>query len=88
MSIGWPLAVVAVAIVIGIVAVLSTVLAARGAVATEEAKGKYGEQYRMLAADYEKLAKETRDVQAAMRTDLDDLRAKVESIEKMMREVG
>ena len=88
MTIEWPLAVIVVAIVIGGVALISTVLAARAGVETEEAKGKHGEQYKMLAADYEALAKETRDTQAKMRTDLADLRAKVESIEQMMREVG
>jgi hypothetical protein len=88
MIIGWPLAVIVVAIVIGGVAFLSTVIASRAAVDAEEAKGKNGEQYKMLAADYEKLAKETRDAQAAMQADLADMRAKVESIEKMMREVG
>lgn len=88
MSIGWPLAIVLVAIVLGGVSLLATQMAAKAGVAGEEAKGKYGEQYRMLAADYEKLAKEMRDSQLAMQGDLADMRAKVESIEKMMREVG
>lgn len=88
MSIGWPLAVVLVAIVLGGVSLIATQMAAKAGVAAEEAKGKYGEQYRMLAADYEKLAKEMRDSQAAMQADLADMRVKVESIEKMMREVG
>ena len=84
----WPEAIVVVIGIIGVVAVLSTVLGGRAAVAAEEAKGKYGEQYRMLSDDYEKLAKEMRDVQAAMQADIGEMRAKVESIEKMMREVG
>jgi hypothetical protein len=42
----------------------------------------------LIAADYEKLAQETRDATKAMQTDLATLRAKVDSIEKMMREVG
>jgi uncharacterized protein YoxC len=88
MSIGWPLAIVAVAIVLGGVALISTVLAARAGVAAEEVKGKNGEQYKRLAADYEKLATETREAMTAMRTDLADVRSKVESIEHMMREVG
>ena len=84
----WPVAIVVVIGILGLVAVVSTVLAGRATVATEEAKGKYGEQYRMLAADYEKLAKEMRDAQAAMQADIAEMRAKVESMEKMMREVG
>lgn len=88
MTIGWPVALVAIAIIIGIVTVLSTIAAGRAEVAREEAKGKYGEQYRMIAADYETLAKETRDAQAAMQSDLAELRKKVDSIEQMMREVG
>lgn len=88
MSIGWPLAIMVVFIIIGVVAVASAVIGGRAQVAQEEAKGKYGEQYRMLAADYETLAKETRDAQAAIRADVAEIRAKVESIERMMREVG
>jgi hypothetical protein len=88
MSIGWPLAVVIVAIVIGGVAFLSSTVASNAAVEAEKAKAEGGEAYKTLASDYEKLAKETRDAQAAMKADLADVRAKVESIEKMMREVG
>ncbi len=54
----------------------------------EKEKGKYGEQYRLIAADYETLAKEMRDAATAMQADLTRLREKVESIEAMMREVG
>jgi len=88
MSIGWPVALIVTAIIVGIVAFLSTVVASRTEVEKEEAKGKYGDQYRTLAADYETLAKEQRDIQAAMQSDLAELRKKVDSIENMMREVG
>lgn len=88
MNIGWPLAIVIIAIVIGIVAYLSTLSAADSAVAVEAEKARGGEAFKQLTADYEKLAKETRDVQVAMQSDLADMRAKVESMEKMMREVG
>ena len=87
-TIGWPAAIIAVFILIVVAVVLSTYFGGRAAVAGEEAKGKYGEQYRLIAADYEALAKETRDLQAAIQTDLAELRTKVESIEAMMREVG
>jgi len=85
---GWPAAIVIAVIVIGVVAFASTIVAGNASVGTEEAKGKYGEQYRMIAADYETLAKETRDASQAMQGDLAKLREKVDSIEHMMREVG
>ena len=85
---GWPLAVVIAIVIIGVVAVLSTIVAGNASVAAEKAKGEYGEQYRMIAADYETLAKETRDATSAIQTDLVTLREKVDSIEHMMREVG
>ena len=70
MSIGWPAAIVLMAVIFGAVTLLATQMAAKAGVAGEEAKGKYGEQYRMLADDYEKLANETRDIQAAIRADV------------------
>jgi hypothetical protein len=84
----WPAAIVLVALILGGVSILATQMAARSAVAAEEAKGKYGEQYRMIAADYETLAKETKDAEIAIQADIAAMRQKVESIEAMMREVG
>ena len=60
----------------------------KAAVRAEEAKGKNGEQLRRLAAEYETLARETRDLQTVMQADLAELRQKVDSIERMMREVA
>jgi ribosome-binding protein aMBF1 (putative translation factor) len=57
-------------------------------VAKEEAKGKYGEQYRMLVADYGQFAKEMRDATQAMQSDLAAMLERVDSIDRMMREVG
>ena len=88
MSIGWPVAFIAVFLIIGLVAVISTIYAARAAVEGEQVKGKHEEEYRALAATYETLARETREVQAAMQADVATLREKIDSIEKMMREVG
>jgi len=87
-TIGWPVVVVLAIIMIGVAAVLSAVVAGRAQVASEAEKGKSGEQYRTLATDYEGLAKETRDVQKAMQADLAELCKRVESIERMMKEVG
>jgi len=85
---GWPLAVLIAVVVVGGVALLSSVVAGNASVATEKAKGENGEQFRTLAADYEALAKETRDAATAIKADLATLREKVDSIEQMMREVG
>jgi len=87
-TIGWPVVVVLAIVMVGVSAVLSAVVAGRAQVASEAEKGKSAGQYRALAADYESLAKETRDVQKAMQADLAELRKRVESIERMMREVG
>ena len=57
-------------------------------VAKEEAQAKHAEQYRTLAADYETLARETRDATSALRSDLATMLERVDSIERMMREVG
>ena len=88
MNIGWPVAIVLVAVVLGGVSLLATWLAANSSAAIEEAKGRNGEQYRTLSADYEKLAKETRDSLGAMLADMASLKTAVESMEQMMREVG
>jgi len=85
---GWPVAIIVIIVILGVVALLSTIVAGNASVANEEAKGKNGEQYRVLAADYETLAKETRDAATAMQADLAKMREKVDSIEQMMREVG
>ncbi|TDB38051.1 MAG: hypothetical protein D9V44_08390 [Actinobacteria bacterium] len=53
-----------------------------------EIKASSGEQFEALNAEYNKLAQETREAQAAMKTDLAAIRTSVESIEKMMRDVG
>lgn len=85
---GWPLAIVLAVVVFGVFVVIVTVVAANMSIAAEKAKGENGEQYRLIAADYETLAKETRDVTTAIQADLATLREKVDSVEKMMRDVG
>jgi len=87
-TIGWPLALVAVFVLIVCAVVLSTIFGGRAAVASERVKGDAGEQYRQMAADYETLARETRDLATSIQTELAALREKVDSIEAMMREVA
>ncbi|PKQ17004.1 MAG: hypothetical protein CVT67_02350 [Actinobacteria bacterium HGW-Actinobacteria-7] len=53
-----------------------------------EIKASSGEQFKELNAEYLQLAQETREAQANMQTDLAAIRASVESMEKMMSDVG
>lgn len=87
-TIGWPLAVVVVIVIMGAAGILMTYMGVRGGIAGEAMKGKLANEYRELLGSYESLAEETRSVQAAMQADLAELRAKVESMEHMMREVA
>jgi hypothetical protein len=88
MSIGWPAAIVLATLIMGVVILIVSRMATKGSLEVEEAKGKYMEQFQVLAEDYSKLAQETSEAQAAMRTDLAAVRVSVESIEGMMRDVG
>jgi len=87
-TIGWPAAVILVIVVIGAVALLSTIVASNAGVASEKTRGKFADQYRELVSQYESLAQQTRDLQAAMQADLAELTTKVASIEHMMKEVA
>ncbi len=53
-----------------------------------EIKASGNEKFEALSAEYSKLARETREAQAAMQADLAAVRSSVESIEQMMRDVG
>jgi hypothetical protein len=53
-----------------------------------EIKSKSGEEFKALNDKYTQLAEETRTTQASMQADLAAIRASVESIEQMMRDVG
>jgi hypothetical protein len=53
-----------------------------------EIKARGGEKFEALSAEYTKLAQETREAQARMQADIATIRATVESIEQMMRDVG
>jgi hypothetical protein len=60
----------------------------RHSIKMAEIKARGGEQFEALSADYTKLAQETREAQASMQADIAAIRASVESIEQMMRDVG
>ena len=53
-----------------------------------EIKAKSGEEFKELHAQYAQLAEETRAAQTIMQGDISAIRASVESIEQMMRDVG
>ena len=57
-------------------------------IAKEEVQAKHDEQYRTLAAYYETLARDMRDATSAIQSDLATMLERVDSIERMMREVG
>lgn len=81
MTIDWPVALIIVVLIVAVGGVLSGILNHPHDVALKTISEKYASQYQALA-------QETRDLQKAMQTDLAEIRAKVESIERMMREVG
>jgi len=60
----------------------------RQSIKLAEIKARGGEKFEALNAEYTKLAQETREAQASMRADLTAIRASVDSIEQMMRDVG
>ena len=88
MNLDWPLAFVIMVCLGAAAGVVSEFIKSRSRSALDEAEAKYAEQYRLLAAGYETLVKETRDNQSAIAADLSDLQKKVEGIEKILREVG
>jgi uncharacterized protein Yka (UPF0111/DUF47 family) len=81
MTIDWPLAMIITVLIVAVAGVSSGILNHPHDVALKTLSEKYASQYQALA-------QETRDLQKTMQTDLAELRAKVESIERMMREVG
>ena len=60
----------------------------RHALELAEIKAKENEGYQALAERCEAFAKETRDAQTAMQSDLAALRVAVQTIETMMRDVS
>ena len=84
----WSVAVIVIVVLVFLGSIALALVDVRGKVAKEEAKGKYGEQYRMLVAVYGQFAKEMRDATQAMQSDLAAMLERGDSIDRMMREVG
>jgi uncharacterized protein YoxC len=81
MTIDWPVALIILVLIVVVGATVSGILNRPHDLALKAIGEKYASQYQALA-------QETRDLQKAMQTDLAEIRAKVEAIERMMREVG
>jgi len=88
MDISWPVAIIVIFVAIMVGSAVMAYMSSKSALAIEEAKGRNGEQYHTLAATYEGLAKEMRDSTSAIQADLAAMRERVDSIDKMMREVS
>jgi hypothetical protein len=88
MEISWPVALIAIFVAVMVGSAVMAYMSGQSSLAIEEAKGRNGEQYRTLAVTYEDLAKEMRDSTAAIQADLAAMRERVDSIDKMMREVS
>lgn len=83
-----PLGFVIVVLVFFAVATATTPSHRRHQIKLAEIKARGGEKFEELTAEYTKLAQETREAQASMQADIGAIRTSVESIEKMMRDVG
>ncbi|MGB7540070.1 MAG: hypothetical protein WBM17_16130 [Anaerolineales bacterium] len=81
MTIDWPEALIIMVVIVAGAGLISGVLNHPHDVALKTISEKY-------AGQYQALSQETRELQKAMQADLAEIRAKVESIERMMREVG
>lgn len=85
---GWPMALLIMFVIFVVVVAASEPTRRRHELKMAEAKAKGNEEYKALADMYEGLAQDTRDVQAALQNYLAAVRASVESIETMMRDVS
>ena len=83
-----PMAFLIVVFMILAISIATTPSRRRHQIQMEEIKSRSGAQFEALNADYTKLAQETQATQAAMQADIAAIRASVESIEQMMRDVG
>ncbi|MFA5844563.1 MAG: hypothetical protein WC971_07010 [Coriobacteriia bacterium] len=88
MTIDGPAAFLVVMFVILGISVVTTPSRRRHQIQMEEIKSRSGAQFEELNAEYTRLAQETRETQSSMQADIGAIRTSVESIEKMMRDVG
>jgi hypothetical protein len=87
MTLEWPAAILIMFVILSVGVAIGGPTRRRHALQLAEVKAKGQTEFRALADKYEALAQETRDVQAAMQSDLAAVRVSVASIEAMMRDV-
>jgi hypothetical protein len=88
MTLDWPAAILIMFVIFAVLLAVSEPTRRRHELRMAEVKATGHEEYKALAEKFEALAQETRETQSAMRTDIAALRASVESIEGMMRDVS
>jgi hypothetical protein len=88
MTIEWPAAALIMFLVFVAVVAVSEPTRRRHELQMAEVKAKGHEEYKLLAEKFEALAQEGRDSQAALQSDLATVRASVQAIETMMRDVS
>jgi hypothetical protein len=88
MTLEWPAAILIMFVIFVAIVGVSEPTRRRHELQMAEVKARGHEEYKALAERFEVLAQETREVQAAMQSDLAAVRASVVSIESMMREVS
>ncbi len=88
MNISWPVALIVVA-VIAAATYFVTAFGLRGmSMESDKSAADKADDYRKLLDQFSALSEELKKGQADMAADLADVRAKVDSVERMMREVG
>jgi hypothetical protein len=88
MNTEWAVALIILVLIVVVGAVASGIINRPHNIALKIISEKYASQYQALVSDYAALSKETKALLQAIQTDLAEMRAKVEAIERMMREVG
>ncbi len=88
MTLEWPAAILIMFVILSVGVAVGGPTRRRHALQLAEVKAKGQTELKTLADRYEALAQETRDVQAAMQSDLAAVRVSVASIEVMMRDVS
>ncbi|HEY5549349.1 MAG TPA: hypothetical protein VIL17_07130 [Coriobacteriia bacterium] len=80
--------VVGITILVQLTVVVVVVLITRSRVTRERMGGQREADYKELAARYDALASQSASAQEALQGELSELRTKVESMERMLAEVG
>ena len=88
MTLDWPVVLLIMFVIFAVGVAAGGPTRRRHELQMAEVKAKGHEEYQALAERFEGLARETRDAQAAMQSDLAAVRVSVASIESMMREVS